>query len=106
VIAHGRCAVIAVLGVAALRVGLSLFHNHGSSRLRDGICSPGRKTPYLRCERRRLAANPNRRHRGTIMKTTILTALIALSLLTGVAASASAFDGQKFWQEHATSGER
>jgi len=40
------------------------------------------------------------------MKTTILTALIALSLLTGVAASASAFDGQKFWQEHATSGER
>jgi hypothetical protein len=37
---------------------------------------------------------------------TILSAIIALSLLTGVAASASALDTQKFWQDHATSGER
>jgi hypothetical protein len=37
---------------------------------------------------------------------TILSAIIALSVLTGVAASANAFDTQKFWQDHATSGER
>jgi hypothetical protein len=35
---------------------------------------------------------------------TILSAIIALSLLTGAAASASAFDAQKFWQEHSSSG--
>jgi hypothetical protein len=37
---------------------------------------------------------------------TILSALLALSVLAGVATSASAFDAQKFWQEHPTSGER
>jgi hypothetical protein len=37
---------------------------------------------------------------------TILSAIIALSVLTGVAASANAFDAQKFWDNHATSGER
>jgi hypothetical protein len=37
---------------------------------------------------------------------TILSALLALSVLAGVATSASALDAQKFWQDHATSGER
>ena len=37
---------------------------------------------------------------------TILSALLALSVLAGIASSASAFDGDKFWKEHATSGER
>jgi hypothetical protein len=37
---------------------------------------------------------------------TILSAVVAFALLTGVAASASALDTQKFWQDHATSGER
>jgi len=36
----------------------------------------------------------------------ILSALLALSVLVGVAGSASALDAQKFWQEHSTSGER
>lgn len=40
---------------------------------------------------------------------TIASALVALSVLAGVAGaagSANAFDAQKFWQEHATGGER
>ena len=37
---------------------------------------------------------------------TILSALIALSVLAGVAASANALDAKKFWDEHPTSGER
>jgi hypothetical protein len=37
---------------------------------------------------------------------TILSALLALSVLTGVAASASALDARTFWEQHATSGER
>jgi hypothetical protein len=40
-----------------------------------------------------------------IMKT-ILSALLALSVLAGIASSASAFDSDKFWKDHATSGER
>ena len=36
--------------------------------------------------------------RGTIMKT-LLSALFALTILTGVAASASAFDSKTFYQE-------
>jgi hypothetical protein len=35
---------------------------------------------------------------------TIFSAILALSVLTGVAASASAFDAQKFWQEHSSGG--
>jgi hypothetical protein len=37
---------------------------------------------------------------------TIITAPIALSVLAGVASSASALDTEKFWRDHATSGER
>jgi hypothetical protein len=37
---------------------------------------------------------------------TILAALLALSVIASVAPSASALDVQKFWQNHATSGER
>jgi hypothetical protein len=37
---------------------------------------------------------------------TIASVLIALSVLAGVASSANAIDTQKFWQDHATSGER
>ena len=37
---------------------------------------------------------------------TIVSALIALSVLAGVAGSANALDVKKFWEEHPTSGER
>jgi hypothetical protein len=37
---------------------------------------------------------------------TILSALLALSVLTGVAASANALDARTFWEQHSTSGER
>jgi hypothetical protein len=38
---------------------------------------------------------------------TILSALIALSVIAGVAStSANALDAQKFWHDHATGGER
>ena len=37
---------------------------------------------------------------------TIVSALIALSLLAGVAGSTNALDVTKFWDEHLTSGER
>jgi hypothetical protein len=36
----------------------------------------------------------------------IFSALIAVSVLAGIASSASAFDADKFWKEHSTSGER
>jgi hypothetical protein len=41
----------------------------------------------------------------TAMKT-LVSALIALSLLAGVVSSASALDAEKFWKDHPTSGER
>lgn len=37
---------------------------------------------------------------------TIVSALIALSVLAGIAAPASAFDVKKFWDEHPTGSER
>ena len=43
---------------------------------------------------------------GDIAMKTIFSALIALSVLAGIAAPASALDADKFWKEHATSGER
>jgi hypothetical protein len=36
----------------------------------------------------------------------ILSVLLVLSVLAGVATSASALDAQRFWQNHPTSGER
>jgi hypothetical protein len=43
-----------------------------------------------------LAASPNQR--SSVMKT-IITVLVALSALTGVAASANAFDAKSFYEE-------
>jgi hypothetical protein len=37
---------------------------------------------------------------------TIVSALVALSVLAGIAAPASAFDAKKFWDEHPTSAQR
>jgi hypothetical protein len=37
---------------------------------------------------------------------TIVSLLLALAVLTGVAGSANALDAKKFWDEHPTSGER
>ena len=37
---------------------------------------------------------------------TIVSALIALGLLAGVAAPANALDAKRFWDEHPTGGER
>jgi hypothetical protein len=43
--------------------------------------------------------------RRMVMKI-IFSALLAVSVLAGIASSASAFDADRFWKEHATSGER
>jgi hypothetical protein len=40
-----------------------------------------------------------------IMKT-IVSALVALSVLAGIAAPASALDAKRFWDEHPTGSER
>jgi hypothetical protein len=40
-----------------------------------------------------------------IMKT-IVSTLVALSVLAGIAAPAGAFDAKKFWDEHPTSSQR
>jgi hypothetical protein len=45
------------------------------------------------------------RNGGAAMKT-IVSILVALSVLVGVAGSANAVDGKRFWEEHPTSGER
>ena len=37
---------------------------------------------------------------------TIVSALVALSVLAGIAAPASALDAKKFWDEHPTGSER
>jgi hypothetical protein len=36
---------------------------------------------------------------------TIISALVALSVLAGIAAPASALDAEKFWAEHPSSGQ-
>jgi hypothetical protein len=46
------------------------------------------------------------RDKGETVMKTIVSVAIALSVLAGIASSASALDTQKFWQDHATSGER
>jgi ABC-type uncharacterized transport system permease subunit len=43
---------------------------------------------------------------GVVAMKTIVSALIALSVLAGIAGSANALDVKKFWDEHPTSGER
>jgi hypothetical protein len=40
-----------------------------------------------------------------IMKA-VICAVLALSVLAGIASSASAFDADRFWKDHPTSGER
>jgi hypothetical protein len=42
---------------------------------------------------------------GRAMKT-IVSILVALSVLAGVAGSANALDAKRFWDEHPTGGER
>jgi hypothetical protein len=37
---------------------------------------------------------------------TLISALIALTVLAGIAAPANALDAKRFWDEHPTSGER
>jgi hypothetical protein len=37
---------------------------------------------------------------------TIISALVALSVLAGIAAPASALDARTFWDQHPTSGQR
>ena len=48
-----------------------------------------------------LSASP-----GVTAMKTIVSALIALSVLVGVAGPANALDAKRFWDEHPTSGER
>jgi hypothetical protein len=49
-------------------------------------------------EQQRLASERTKQSRRTIMKT-LVSALLALSVLTGVAASASAFDAKSFYEQ-------
>jgi hypothetical protein len=48
-----------------------------------------------------LSASP-----GVAAMKTIVSALIALSVLVGVAGPTNALDVKRFWDEHPTSGER
>jgi hypothetical protein len=43
---------------------------------------------------------------GVVAMKTIVSTLIALSVLAGIAGSANALDVKKFWDEHPTSGDR
>ena len=43
---------------------------------------------------------------GVVAMKTIVSVLVALSVLAGVAGAANALDVKKFWDEHPTSGER
>jgi hypothetical protein len=72
--------------------------DHCSSQISDGILSQLQKAPYCTCEQQRLATEQTTKSRGMIMKT-LLSALLALSVLTAAAASASAFDAKTFYQE-------
>jgi len=63
----------------------------------DDVFSQLQKTPYCTCEQKRLAQTKQKLRR-MIMKT-VLSALLALTVLTGVAASANAFDAKTFYQE-------
>jgi hypothetical protein len=49
-------------------------------------------------EQQRLASDRTKQSRRTIMKT-LISALLALSVLAGVAASASAFDAKSFYEQ-------
>jgi hypothetical protein len=72
--------------------------DHRSSQISDHVFSQLREAPYCACEQQRLATDQTTLSRGTIMKT-LISALLALTVLTGVAASASAFDSKTFYQE-------
>jgi hypothetical protein len=63
----------------------------------DDIFSQLQKTPHCACEQQRLPAL-NKKLRRMIMKT-LLSALLALTVLTGAATSASAFDAKTFYQD-------
>jgi hypothetical protein len=52
---------------------------------------------FLR-EQQRLAPDRTKQSRRTIMKT-LVSAFLALSVLTGIAASASAFDPKSFYEQ-------
>jgi hypothetical protein len=83
-------------GVSASASSLSsVARDHCSSRVRDGICWKRRSAPYAFCEQRRLAAVRTRDPRRTIMKTIILSAILAMSVLASIAAPASAADPQR-----------
>lgn len=71
--------------------------------MRDGTFPRLFSAPYQGRE----ASEPqtNEKLRRSIMKT-IVSALVALSVLAGIAAApASAFDAKQFWAEHPTSGQ-
>jgi len=75
-----------------------LMYDHCSSQISDGIFSQLQKPPILHMRAGTTRNRLNKKSRGMIMKT-LLSALLALSVLTGVAASASAFDAKTFYQE-------
>jgi sterol desaturase/sphingolipid hydroxylase (fatty acid hydroxylase superfamily) len=69
--------------------------------MRDGTFSRSFIAPY----QARRPPRPTKKQEPMIMKT-IVSALVALSVLAGIAAPASALDAKKFWDEHPTSGQR
>jgi hypothetical protein len=57
------------------------------------------KSTILQMRATKTRTRPNNNNaRGTIMKT-LLCAIVALTVLSGAAASATAFDGKTFYQE-------
>ena len=78
--------------------------DHRSSRMRDRAFSQAREMPHNRHELTKLAGGrsnllqPLDKIWSMIMKT-IVSALVALSVLTGVAASANAFDAKSFYEQ-------
>jgi hypothetical protein len=57
-----------------------------------------RERSHMSTASKGLATDQTREFRGTIMKT-LLSALLALSVMAGIAASASAFDAKTFFEQ-------
>ena len=74
------------------------LEDHHVSLLCERTFSHARHALHVFCEQQRLAPDRTKQSRGTIMKT-LVSALLALSVLTGVTASASAFDAKSFYEQ-------
>ena len=58
------------------------------------------RAPYLRVTRRTGSDMTTTRTLRTMIMKTFVSALVALSVLAGIAAPASALDAKKFWEQY------